>query len=112
MKLPTDRHTACLWNPAHREPKQLARRSHPETSKAAAAEVAEVLGERQRFALDAVRRMPDATSLELDMAFAPGERGRVQKRLNELERAGLIERSGARRCSISGKTAATWRAKP
>ena len=89
----------------------LCRADGPSTSRAAAITAAQTLGQRQAFALECVRQMPGATSLELDTRFCPGQRNTIQRRLGELERAGLVERLPARRCSISGKNAATWRAR-
>ena len=87
--------------------KRLARRSDPATSQAAAAEIAAVLGSVQLAALDAVRRHPGCTGRELN-ALTKFD---CHKRLAELERMELIVRGHARRCTQTGKQAATWRAK-
>lgn len=90
----------------------LAAKRDPETSKAAARAIAPVIPSEQEYALACVERMPGATAKELDTHFNPQTWNRIQRRLNELERKGLVERCAARPCRISGKVAATWRVKP
>jgi predicted ArsR family transcriptional regulator len=64
------------------------------------------LGEKQRAVYDALKSAKRpvtgreiAQFLNLDGAW---------KRLPELERRGLVMRSGTRRCSVTGRSAQTW----
>lgn len=85
----------------------LARTEDPGTSRAAAAQVAPTLNDRQRFALDAIRRHPGRTVSELEEIV--GCRSRViGRRTAELEVKGLIRRGEDRRCRVTGYRADTW----
>ena len=97
------------------------RSTDPETSKAAAEEIT-TSGNASRQAeqvLDLVRRQPKSTSKELAFVAARSASTRnldyhaIARRLPELERAGLIRRGPARRCTrliLSGnrRKATTW----
>jgi hypothetical protein len=92
----------------------LSGRTDPETSRKAAAAVLPRLGWHQRLALAIVGAHPGSTCKELAAAamdsaagqdFGPGDleavRQRIGRRLNELEKAGLIYRDGERDgCSL------------
>jgi hypothetical protein len=94
-----------LFNPPARH---LVGSADPATSFTAAARMAgsETIGAHQRFALDLVRAHPGRTCPELaQLADLPqararlgeeGVRQRIGRRLNELEKAGLIRREGVR----------------
>lgn len=88
--------------------KALARRADPESSQESAEEILRRLGQRQRHALECVRKKPGLTQLELGREFPSSDPRAVGRRLNELEREGLLVRGEARKCSVSGKRAQTW----
>lgn len=85
--------------------KKLARRTDPQTSRDAAAELK--INALQADALDAVRRHPGSTAREL----AAIEGWDVWKRISELADAGMIRETGVRKCTISGRKARTWQVK-
>lgn len=84
----------------------LTRRDDPETSRAAAEEIAPQLGSLHRDILACLRGWfdPPPTSRELGVHM----NREVWRRMGELETKGLVIRSKVRRCRISGKFAATW----
>lgn len=63
---------------------------------------------QQMAALDMVRRHPGLTADEL-ADFGPLDRYQLNRRLPEIETAGLVERAAARPSRITGRNAATWR---
>lgn len=83
----------------------LARRTDPETSKAAARAVAATLGARQRYALDVVRRYGGLTATEMSQREGIGDPRVLNRRLSELAVLGLVSRGVARRCTVTGKDA-------
>ena len=87
----------------------LARRSDPATSHGGASAAVCVLGETQQRALTAVRAHPNRTAGELNVAVGldPDSR-RIGRRLNELERAGVVRRGPARTCTVTGHAAHVW----
>ena len=91
------------------DPRALARRGDPTTSKLAAEEIVDKLGEDQEFALRCVRARPGPTARELDEEFAPTNPGKLWKRISELASKGLIVEAGTRRCRTSGRMARTWK---
>ena len=94
---------ATLWDrPAYRK-------TDPVTSRIASDRVTRS-GTRQTQAnavLDAVRRFPGSTAVELSKA-AGIERYAVSRRLPELERNGFIVRGPARMCAIRHAMMVTW----
>ena len=65
------------------------------------------LGERQRLALEIIRRHGPMTGNELcHQARSPG----LWKRCSELEKLGLVREDGSRPCRITGRKAILWRA--
>jgi predicted transcriptional regulator len=90
------------------DPKTLARTSDPSTSKQAAKEILANLPEARQHALDAVRQYPGFTSNELAQKAGDGDPRKINRRLAELERVGLVQRDPPRVCSISGRRAAIW----
>lgn len=93
-------------------PATLARPSHPQTSRDAAAQMIETgrLAEHERVALSLVRLHPGMTGGELD-EIAGAKKREVSKRL-----AGLTEKKQIRRgdkhevrvCEVGGNNCATW----
>lgn len=92
-------------------PEAMSGRTDPDTSRQAAARMVEsgALGRHQQWALDLVRTFPGSTCPELanragdNIIDGDVERLRQQcgRRLNELEKAGLIYREGTREgCSL------------
>ncbi len=65
------------------------------------------LGERQRLALDLIRKHGPTTGNEpSSQAGLPG----LWKRCSELARVGLIREVGERSCKITGRKATLWEA--
>lgn len=92
-----------------------ARRSDPESSKLAAARVAEngTLGRQCECVLAAVRRWPGRTSYELSENIRAVwreqlDRYAVARRTWDLERKGLVRKGAARPCRVNGHQAVTW----
>lgn len=77
-----------------------------ETSVEAFTRVTPELSQRRKEALAAVRAQPYSTARELE--DATGWR-KINARLIELERLGLIVRGAARQCAVTGFAAVTWR---
>lgn len=77
-----------------------------ETSVEAFTRVTPELSQRRKEALAAVRAQPYSTARELE--DATGWR-KINARLIELERLGLIVRGAARQCAVTGFAAHTWR---
>ena len=77
-----------------------------ETSIKAFERVTPKLSQRRKEALAAVRAQPYSTARELE--DATGWR-KINARLVELERLGLIARGAARECAVTGFAAVTWR---
>lgn len=95
------------WFDGH-EPNPLARRGDPETSKQAGREIIPAINALRAWAAECVRVAPGKTQRELGAEFCPDDPRRIGRRLNECEEIGLVRRGPARKCSISGKRAATW----
>ena len=87
-----------------------ARRTDPPSSHEAAARVeASGIGARQaEYVLWLVRAYPGCTSGELSFNDISIDRYQISRRLPELERAGLIWRSGPRVCRALGSRQMTW----
>lgn len=84
------------------EIKRAYRRTDPATSRLAAESLA--LDNVRARALACIRKRPGMTAREHDNLMGWD----VHKRLKELEDMGLIHRGEARRCTITGRMAATW----
>ena len=91
------------------QPRHLAHRLHPETSKDAARKLvqSDALGAMMAHALDALRRLPGSTAAELD-EDAESHGGQIRKRLNDLRRDGLAHTAGTRTCRVTGRRAQLW----
>ncbi|MGL4325825.1 MAG: MarR family transcriptional regulator [Beijerinckiaceae bacterium] len=72
-------------------PRTLARRHDPETSKEAAKTVREFAGGHHAQILDALAKHPDGLTAHEIAAFCQIDAHQVGKRINELEKAGRIE---------------------
>lgn len=90
--------------PAH----TLSRRSDPETSKEAAAYVENRLAGARGRALYFVRRYPGRTTNELSVLAEDRDFRTIGRRLNELDRLGLIERGAPKKCQVTGRNGTTW----
>jgi hypothetical protein len=92
------------------EPKKLARNADPSTSKAAAMEAGEIRANHHRKILGALSRMVDGTFYQI-AAAAEMEVPSVWRRLNELEKANVIETTGEEREGPTGRKCRVWRKK-
>lgn len=68
------------------------------------------IGKLQKAVYDHVYKNGPLTANELNVALAkPGEKvPGYHKRLSELERIGVVTRTGARDCKVTGREAVTW----
>jgi|SRR5581483_3072970 len=88
--------------------KPLARTTDPATSKAAARGVRKKLPNLVAWAAGCVARHPGMTSLEITKLEGEADPRKLNRRLGEAERAGLVCRGPVRKCGVSGKRAETW----
>ena len=95
----------------HRNPTELARTEDPEESKLGANDAAQRLAQMRLYALRCVEKHPGMTCSELAMAEDIRDPRMIGRRLGELEMLGLVTRGAGRPCNVTGRTAATWRAK-
>lgn len=93
-------------------PRPMSRRSDPETSRIAAERLraSGELGRQAQAVLDAVRRWPGSTAVELARR-AELDRYAVSRRLPELQAAGHVRRLAPRVCTINGRPQCTWGAR-
>ena len=94
--------------PLPAQAKALARSEHPEESKLAAEAILDSLGKLQRETLDAVELDPGKTARELGWINRLEDHRQFGRRLNELEKAGLVRRGAPRPCTRTGRKSATW----
>lgn len=87
-----------------------------ETKRQSYDEVCETLGKRQIMVLDALRQAGDCTAgelaaqmYELKLTWSK-DRNNAHPRLNELVELGVVAVVGKRKCDISSKTCAVYRA--
>ena len=80
-----------------------------DTSLISYAQLRESLGDRQKVVLILIRKNPDCTDRELTNLLGSFDSNFVRPRRNELVKLGLIEESGKKKCSMSGRLAITWR---
>ena len=66
------------------------------------------IGALQAAALALVTKHPGLTATELAHADGQGDPRVLNRRLPELEKAGLVMRGEVRRCERTGRRAATW----
>jgi len=88
-------------------PSELHRRDDPDTSRESAEHLVHSgnLGRLMADALERVRAAPGSTGAELD---PEGFGSRILKRLNDLQRVGLVEARGEKVCDVTGRTARRW----
>jgi hypothetical protein len=86
-----------------------ARRSDPESSHAAAAEITKsgARAHQQQLAAAAVRQFPGHTSMEL-AELAGMDRYALARRLPECETAGTVKRGAVTTCTITKRKALVW----
>ena len=87
----------------------LFRKTDPETSRLAVVQASGVTADHHRRILEALKLGPGGA--EVIGARAGLEKHRVQKRLCEMGRAGLIETTGRKLVSETGSLEREWRAK-
>ena len=90
-----------------------ARITDPATSIEAAKDTATVLTQRRRQFLDALKRLGTATANEVAELACEGNyslRESIRKRAHELVRLGLVDQVGVKRCGVSGREVAAYRA--
>lgn len=85
---------------AHR----LARTENPSTSHAAAAASRELRADHHRTILDVMRCGADWTADEVAV-HCQLDRHQIGRRLGELEKSGLVRKSGAQRATATGRLA-------
>lgn len=100
------------------QPRELARRDGPETSKEAARTFVRSgqIGKHMARALAVLKKYPGSTAAELDLhadrdpEFETQARdGAVRKRLTDLRKAELAYISGeTRKCAVTGRMAQVW----
>jgi hypothetical protein len=90
------------------DPRFLARRTDPPTSKLAAEEMIEHLAKCHAWALDCVTESPGWTANELGARYCVADVRRINRRLPELERLGLVVRGDERACRRTGRKCVTW----
>lgn len=95
--------------PLRRVETPIARRSDPESSHRAAAEITDsgARAHQQAQAIAAVRAYPGLTSQELS-ELTGLERYMLARRLPEAVTAGAIRKGEQRTCSVTGRLALTW----
>jgi len=86
----------------------LARNTDPDTSHQAAEDIVVHIGRLQQRARQCVEDWPGHTATELSKLAGDADPRTINRRLGELERKGVVLRGEARRCSHTGKNAATW----
>ena len=86
----------------------LARSSDPNQSHISAALIRPILGELQRETYAVVERWPDHTGTELSGLAGHADPRRLNRRLTELMRIGVIIESGVRACEHTGRQARTY----
>jgi len=80
-----------------------ARRSDPQTSHDAAANITTKLAGRRRECLELIRRNPGICGSEIE-----ARNPQLRKRIRELERLGLIAECGERKSAASGYRGKCW----
>jgi hypothetical protein len=96
----------------------LCRRTDPETSQQAAAQVASGLGAKQAEFVAALRALRQATAAEVAAYAVPLEVGQttaglcrretIRKRASELVKLGWIRAVGSKKCDITGNAASVY----
>ena len=81
-----------------------------DTSLQAYREIQPELPQREREVLAAVLLWPDRTAYELVKLLDAADVNGVRPRLTALQARGIVARGIKRECTVTGKTAYTWRA--
>ena len=98
-----------LFDPTYAS-RKLARNSDPKTSHKAARQVSIFQNNHHRAIYQALQTMKDGTFYEI--AERSGlEPASVWRRLNEMEKGGLIQPTGGERRGPTGRMCRVWRAK-
>lgn len=92
------------------EPKKLARRTDPQTSKNAAERVCEFGPSHRALVLEALKRFGQAGAEQIAAATRLDAYA-VRKRLPELEAQGLAEPTDRLRTTATGRAERVWRAR-
>lgn len=87
---------------------KLRRNSDPATSSLSAAGILGQLGWLQHRARRAVHDWPGSTAQELARRLGDGDPRIINRRLNEIEKMGLVRRGQTRKCRVTGRMAVTW----
>lgn len=90
-----------------------ARITDPTTSIEAAKDIAISLTQRRRQFLEALRKLGTATANEVAELACEGNyslRESIRKRAHELVRLGLVDQVGIKKCGVSGREVAAYRA--
>lgn len=92
------------------EPRTMARKGDPYTSRLAAEEITNdgTASDLRRQVTYAVSSNPGLTSRELAESGTELSHENFHKRLPELERKGKVHRGKTRKCRITDRTATTW----
>jgi len=97
-------------DPLASHPDPLARNTDPATSHLAAQEIeseGKLAGLRRR-AFELVRNNKGKIARELSEIAGDSDARTINRRLGEVEKAGLIYRGKERRCKVTGRMCATW----
>lgn len=79
-----------------------------QTSLQAYQQISNTLGAMQEKVLGLYQSMPESTDMEVGRASGLTE-NQVRPRRNELVKKGFLFHYGTRKCSVTGKTAMTWK---
>lgn len=90
------------------QPKRLARKDDPDTSKEAATAILSELGSLHKWVLEVVSKYPGKTASELGQLEEQRDVRRIGRRLGELEEMKLIQRGDPRSCTITTRNCHTW----
>lgn len=88
-----------------------ARRDDPDTSHGAAERAAEFAGKHKARILEALRRSPNGATKDEISRVTGIDPVAVARRMRELANEGLVEDSGLRRPTPTGRRAIVWRNK-
>lgn len=88
--------------------KSIARREDPPSAHEGARAIASVLNKQQGWVLEQVRLHPGRTSLELAQRIGVGDPRRLNRRLPELERKGILCRERGAPCMVTGLRSFRW----
>ncbi len=90
------------------DPRRRARTTDPETSHEAAVSIGDDLNRLHKLVFGLVRRHPGKTSSELAVLACINDPRVINRRTTELADKKRIVRGDARRCTVTGRRAATW----